>query len=104
MDLDQIMSRVPSELLVVDTLKEAPADIRSSVIRREKIAVSPLQVAAITILKEKLSQEEFDIVSEWVYKTTSECNMAGAQGGCWYLTQEDIERHIDPERVIIVKD
>ena len=96
------MLNIVSDHRVINDYNELSKDERSKLIHGN-LPVTSLKKAVVTkILKDKLSDDEFNLVIDFITKETFESNSAGLQGCYYYIDNDDIKRYLDSSTIIVL--
>lgn len=82
-------------------LSELSSEDKGKVVREELVPLNLTDVVVANILKEKLSDDEFELVTKWIENETMTANDEGLCGGRYYTTKEIIGKRLDPQNKIV---
>lgn len=102
MEKDKMLQILGDSHKIINDYDELSKEERSLLIKRE-LPVMSLESAVVTkILKDKLSDEEFKLVTSYIAKETFESNSCGLQGGYYYVDERDFLKYVDSSTIVVL--
>ena len=102
MDKKDMLNILGDTHKIINDYDELSKEERSLLIH-QKLPVTSLENAVVAkILRDKLSDKEFDLVVSFIAKETYNANMAGLQGAYCYLDGRDILTYLDTSTIVVL--
>ena len=102
MEKDKMLQILGDTHKIINDYDELNKEERSLLIKQELPVMSLESAAVAKILKDKLSDEEFKLVTGYIAKETFESNSAGLQGGYYYVDERDFQKYLNSSTIVVL--